>query len=187
MIDAHSSVCRRPSYPQGSEIPQRPSDPIGIQSMHFSLQPPGWSPLSWSCDCLLSVPSPGQPRAGEEHHITWAGIEEICAPVEWTVCCQTVTNIFRTSERDFHSVRAAACGKWSTARDYILEGRGCMCVYKQSDRKRKRCCHILPTHSCITKAIISAYGSERACDPKWKNPYFIPAGTQSVCDLIDSL
>ncbi|XP_056275732.1 cGMP-dependent protein kinase 1 isoform X2 [Pseudoliparis swirei] len=35
--------------------------------MHLSFQPPKWSPLSGSCDCLLSVPSPDQPRAGEEH------------------------------------------------------------------------------------------------------------------------
>lgn len=56
MIDVHSWVCRRPTCPPWSSgIQQRPPDPIGIQSMHFSLR----SPLSRSCDCLMSVPSPG--------------------------------------------------------------------------------------------------------------------------------
>ncbi|XP_044224508.1 cGMP-dependent protein kinase 1 isoform X2 [Thunnus albacares] len=89
MINVHHSTY----YSQASEIPQRPSDPIGIQSMHFSLQPP----LSWSCDCLLSVPSPGQPRAREEHPLLHLGGYKGDLHL---ACRQTGTNLLRTNEKD---------------------------------------------------------------------------------------
>ncbi|KAK9522574.1 hypothetical protein VZT92_019026 [Zoarces viviparus] len=107
MIDAHCSVCRRPTYPRGSEIPQRPSDPIGIQSTHFSLQPPEWAPLSGSCDCLLSVPSPVQERS-----IFYLGgyRDAVHLSNEPSAAKQGQTYSGR-SEKDFHIVRQPACGK----------------------------------------------------------------------------
>lgn len=104
-MDVRHGLCRRPIYPQYSETPQRQSDPIGIQSVHFSMQDTGWCPLSGSCDCLLSVPSPVHSRAGEEH-LSLGRV--FFAPVEWTVGhCLTRTNLFRTSEngRQAHVVR----------------------------------------------------------------------------------
>lgn len=56
------------------------------------------SSLRWSCDSLLSVPSPGQPRQGEEH-LSLGRVQRRFAPVEWTVsCCPTRTIPFRTRE-----------------------------------------------------------------------------------------
>lgn len=70
-------------YPQSSEIPRRQPDPIGIQSVHFSHT--GWCPVSWSCDCLLSVSSPER----EEEHLSLGREErrgDLHLSSRWTVC-----------------------------------------------------------------------------------------------------
>lgn len=106
-------------YPRGSEIPQRPSDPIGIQAMHLSFQPPKWSPLSGSCDCLLSVPSPDQPRAGEEHlHLVDA--VHLSAAKQGQTYPGQVRKTSTLSDR-LNVVRdLCVCEMWNTICPYIL-------------------------------------------------------------------
>lgn len=124
MTDAPRSVCRRPTYPLGSETPQRPSDPIGIQSMHFSLHLPGWSLLCLGhvigcclCRCLCpALCSPEQERSifylsgyrGDQH--LSGGLSVLPDRDK------------RDRTKDFHSVRQAAGGTWSL----------CVCDVKNS-------------------------------------------------------
>lgn len=73
-----TEFARDPPILSARKPPERQCDPIGIQSVHFSIQDAGWCPLSGSCDCLLSVPSPVHSRAEEEHLLLGRVLEEIC-------------------------------------------------------------------------------------------------------------
>lgn len=55
-----------PPTPKAQEHPEDPVTQMGSGPHVSHLTLPAWFPPCGSCDCLLSVPSPGQPRAREE-------------------------------------------------------------------------------------------------------------------------
>lgn len=99
-----------PPTPKAQEHPEDPVTQMGSGPHVSHLTLPAWFPPCGSCDCLLSVPSPGQPRAREESILQLGTYSTGCAPVEWTVCNQTRPK--HAGERDPHNAIQAACGKW---------------------------------------------------------------------------